>query len=310
MRNAYDLGCRELQFIGGEPQLNRDFQKLLVTANTIGFEYIKVFSNLTQLDEETICYAADNGICFATSVYSDEPEAHDAITQVKSSHARTVRNLKRLIDSATIVINQDQAKVRRTERFLSKLGVTRVRSAEVREFGRGEDILSRPARLEGLCGRCWSGKLCIAPDGSAYPCVMARQWPVGNVPETPLAEIVAGRSLEDMRQTIFDTVWLPKIAEGSNEGGAGIHELEMVRKATKPHMPKKPHKPCAPFKLNPKHPHKPKKPGHNPSADDCPQSCVPDTVPPECPQSCSPFPACVPSDDKKKKKRKRRAALA
>jgi hypothetical protein len=113
-----------------------------------------------------------------------------------------------------------------------------------------------------------------------------------------------------MRQTIFDTVWLPKIAEGSNEGGAGIHELEMVRKATKPHMPKKPHKPCAPFKLNPKHPHKPKKPGHNPSADDCPQSCVPDTVPPECPQSCSPFPACVPSDDKKKKKRKRRAALA
>jgi MoaA/NifB/PqqE/SkfB family radical SAM enzyme len=219
MRNAYDLGCRKLQFIGGEPQLNRDFQKLLVTANTIGFEFIEVFSNLTQLDEETICYAADNGICFATSVYSDEPEAHDAITQVKSSHARTVRNLKRLIDSATIVINQDQAKVRRTERFLSKLGVTRVRSAEVREFGRGEDILSRPARLEGLCGRCWSGKLCIAPDGSAYPCVMARQWPVGNVFETPLAEIVAGRSLEDMRPTIFDTVGFPRSPKVATKEG-------------------------------------------------------------------------------------------
>jgi uncharacterized radical SAM superfamily Fe-S cluster-containing enzyme len=36
MRQAYDLGCRKVQFIGGEPQLNRDFQKLLVTANTIG----------------------------------------------------------------------------------------------------------------------------------------------------------------------------------------------------------------------------------------------------------------------------------
>ena len=78
MREAYNLGCRKLQFIGGEPQLNRDFHKLLVTANTIGFEFIEVFSNLTQLDDETVCYAAQNGICFATSVYSDEPAAHDA----------------------------------------------------------------------------------------------------------------------------------------------------------------------------------------------------------------------------------------
>lgn len=61
MREAYDLGCRKLQFIGGEPQLNRDFHKLLVTANTIGFEFIEVFSNLTQLDDETVCYAAQMG---------------------------------------------------------------------------------------------------------------------------------------------------------------------------------------------------------------------------------------------------------
>jgi MoaA/NifB/PqqE/SkfB family radical SAM enzyme len=317
MRQAYDLGCRKLQFIGGEPQLNRDFQKLLVTANTIGFDFIEVFSNLTQLDDETICYAASNGICFATSVYSDEPEAHDAITGVRSSHARTIRNLKKLIDkgietrAATIVINQDQANVARTKRFLVELGVSQVRSAETREFGRGEEILSRPARLEGLCGHCWSGKLCIAPDGAAYPCVMARQWPVGNVLEMSLAEIVAGRSLEDMRQAIFDTVWLPKLADAGNGGEVGTHELEMVRKPSKPqkpHKPQKPPKPCAPFKLNPKHPHKPKtKPGHpaqKPSDDECfpcPQSCVPDTVPPECPQSCGPFPACVPGEKKKKK---------
>ena len=260
-----------------------------------------------------------NGICFATSVYSDEPAAHDAITRVKSSHARTIRNLKKLIDkgietrAATIVIDQDRANVKRTKRFLTALGVTHVKSAQVREFGRGEEILSRPARLEGLCGHCWSGKLCIAPDGTAYPCVMARQWPVGNVLETSLAEIVGGRSLEGMRQTIFDSVWLPKIAEAGNGGEAGIHELEMVRKPTKPqmpHKPQKPHKPCAPFKLNPKHPHKPshkpKRPGDNPSAEECfpcPQSCVPDTVPPQCRQSCSPFPACVPGDKKKKKRK-------
>ena len=148
MREAYDLGCRKLQFIGGEPQLNRDFHKLLVTANTIGFEFIEVFSNLTQLDDETVCYAAQNGICFATSVYSDEPAAHDAITRVKSSHARTIRNLKKLIDkgietrAATIVIDQDRANVKRTKRFLTALGVTMSKahkfasSAAARKFSR------------------------------------------------------------------------------------------------------------------------------------------------------------------------------
>src|SRR4051812_39077272 len=98
MREAYELGCRNLQFIGGEPQLNPHFQKLLIVAKTIGFEFIEVFSNLTRLDEETIRYAGSNGIRFATSVYSHEPKAHDAITQVTSSHARTIKNLKRLID--------------------------------------------------------------------------------------------------------------------------------------------------------------------------------------------------------------------
>jgi hypothetical protein len=310
MREAYHLGCRKLQFIGGEPQLNRDFQQLLVAANEIGFEFIEVFSNLTQLKEETLCYAADNGISFATSVYSDQPEAHDAITRVKSSHARTIGNLKRLIDkgietrAATIVIDQDGASVKRTKRFLSKLGVTHVSSAEVREFGRGEEILSRPARLEGLCGHCWRGKLCVAPDGEAYPCVLARHWPVGNVLEMSLADIVAGRQLQHMRQTIFDGVWLPKTAAFREEGDAGIHELEMVRKPTKPPKPKRPKKPCSPFSLRPKRPPK-KKPKADECTPACPMSCVPDTVPPECPQSCGPFPACAPGEKKKRTPKKR-----
>jgi organic radical activating enzyme len=154
MREAYDPWLPQASVIGAEPQLNRDFQKLLVTANTIGFEFIEVFSNLTQLDEWTICYAADNGSCFATSVYSDEPEMHDAITQVKSSHARTVRNLKKLIDrgietrAATIVINQDRANVKRTKRFLTALGVTHVKkrtSSRVRPR-REHSLATRAAR--------------------------------------------------------------------------------------------------------------------------------------------------------------------
>jgi MoaA/NifB/PqqE/SkfB family radical SAM enzyme len=97
MNQAYALGCRVIQFIGGEAQLNRDFLALLIKAHEIGFEYIEVFTNLTRLSEDALRFATKNGVRFATSVYSDEPEVHDAVTTVRSSHARTIANLKRLI---------------------------------------------------------------------------------------------------------------------------------------------------------------------------------------------------------------------
>src|SRR5262249_43173850 len=163
-------------------------------------------------DDETLGYSAENQVCFATSVYSEDPVIHDAVTKVRSSHARTVGNLKKLIANgivtraAIIIIDQDDKAVERTKRFLQGLGVGSVRVSAVREFGRGEQILSRSARLSGLCGHCWKGKLAIAPDGIVYPCVMARQWPVGNVFQDPLSEILGGEAVKNIRRAIFDSV--------------------------------------------------------------------------------------------------------
>ena len=143
MMEARALGCRKVQFIGGEPQLNADFDALLIKAKTLGFEFIEVFSNLIRLGDKTVRYAADNGICFATSVYSDNSEEHDAVTKVKSSHVRTIANLKKLIGAgidtraAIIVIEQDKASVDRTKSFLRDLGVPHVSHGSLREFGRG-----------------------------------------------------------------------------------------------------------------------------------------------------------------------------
>jgi MoaA/NifB/PqqE/SkfB family radical SAM enzyme len=86
MRQAYALGCRRLQFIGGEPQLHPDFLRLLGVAKETGFEFIEVFTNLMRLRDDTLRFAADAGIRFATSVYSDDPAVHNAITKVGSSH--------------------------------------------------------------------------------------------------------------------------------------------------------------------------------------------------------------------------------
>jgi hypothetical protein len=99
---------------------------------------------------------------------------------------------------------------------------------------------------------------------------MARQWPVGNVLEMPLAGIVGGKPLEGMRQTIYDTVWRPKLA---------------VHKPTKKPGKKKPSKPAA----------------ECPQSGDCHPSCPESCVPLTCPESCIPIPDCTPNEPKTKK---------
>jgi len=271
MNQAYALGCRQMQFIGGEPLLNPDFQRLLEASKSIGFEFVEVFTNLTRLDDETVRFARSAGIRFATSVYSDKPEAHEAVTRNRASHARTIGNLKRLVENeivtraAVIQIDQTPAEIESTKRFLTDLGVRHVRSSHVRAFGRGEELRAQPTQMSELCGHCWSGRLCVAPDGAVYPCVMARQWPVGNVRDTTLAAIVRGVALREIRATIHETVWMPKLAAGrSTEGHAAEGAPDDGDERPYPAE-------------------------GEPVSDDCPQSSVP------CPQSCDPSGGCPQS---------------
>ncbi|MFF8276889.1 radical SAM/SPASM domain-containing protein [Streptomyces lateritius] len=216
MNQAYDLGCRKLQLIGGEPQLNPEFGRLLRHGVKRGFEFVEVFSNLTMLDEETITFSSENGVRFATSVYSDEPDTHDTVTTVRGSHRRTVENLRRLVQrgvrtrAAVIDVHEEAETAERTVRFLSDLGVSGdVRPSKVRGFGRGKELLGQEPGLSGLCGHCWNGKLAVAPDGKVFTCVMARGWPVGDVLSQSLDAILHGDELARIRAEIHDKVWLP-----------------------------------------------------------------------------------------------------
>lgn len=334
LRQAYELGCRRVQFIGGEPQLHPDLLRLLGTAKETGFEFVEVFSNLTRLREDTLSFAAEAGIHFATSVYSDDPAVHDAVTQVRSSHARTVGNLGRLIErgiatrAAIIRIGQEPAAVERTTAYLHRLGVSAVRAGDVRGFGRGQALLGEPGGWDGLCGHCWAGKLCVAPDGAAYACVMARAWTVGNVLESPLADIVAGAALADVRRTVRRTVWAPRAAaagwppephDGAErpERAAAPEPAAADAAAREPAAdsggggsrcaPADEEETCAPEELTGCEPLEPCEPEDQPSAGGtvgcdvvdisgpapppaCPQSGPPPTTQPECPQSPEPCP--------------------
>jgi MoaA/NifB/PqqE/SkfB family radical SAM enzyme len=221
MSEAHGLGCKKIQFIGGEPQLNPQFKRLLRFSTEVGFDFIEVFSNLTKLDEETLEISVENGVHFATSVYSDDPVAHDRITTVPGSHRRTIGNLRRLVDrgvparAAIISMDNDREATARTGQFLRGLGasVGGNRSTEVREFGRGQEVVGKSESMDRLCGHCWNGNLAVAPNGNAMPCVMARQWPVGNVLENSLGDILNSDALRATRRQIYERAWMQTACE-------------------------------------------------------------------------------------------------
>lgn len=204
LNQAYGAGCRRVQFIGGEPQLNRSLYDLTRHAVDLGFEYVEIFSNLTRLDHDLLQFAAANSVCFATSFYSDSACNHDAITGLAGSHSRTLTNIRRLRSNnielrvGIIAIGQDDEEIARVKRLLKSEGVENFTIDRVRSFGRANSGSSLPGFGE-LCGECLSGKLCVAPTGHVYPCIMSRSFPVGNVTTQALSEILFAAPLRQFR---------------------------------------------------------------------------------------------------------------
>jgi sulfatase maturation enzyme AslB (radical SAM superfamily) len=207
---AYDLGCRRVQFIGGEPTLNHDLESLIVHAAEKGFDLIEVFTNLTRLTEPLAVLFKTRRVHVATSVYANVAGIHDRITTVPGSFARTVANLKKLVAAGVpvraglIQMEENQHIVDETLAFLRGLGVWNAGFDGLRKIGRG--ACSAESDMSELCGQCAGAKLCVGPDGLVSPCIMSKAWSVGSLSETTLSEIVCSEKLSMTRSAIYHAV--------------------------------------------------------------------------------------------------------
>jgi MoaA/NifB/PqqE/SkfB family radical SAM enzyme len=201
-----ELGCRKIQFIGGEPTLNKSLLKLIQAASEKAFEFIEVFTNLTRLSDELLSTFQVFHVSVATSFYSHRPETHDAITGQIGSFDRTVCNILRVLDVrlplrvGLIAMEANRLHLAETMEFLRKLGVENIGTDHVRKLGRAAD--EGLCQLGELCGSCSGNILSIGPNGVVAPCNMSRFWPVGSVLEKSLQEIVASSALSDLRRQI------------------------------------------------------------------------------------------------------------
>ncbi|MCR4306688.1 MAG: radical SAM protein [Candidatus Yonathbacteria bacterium] len=220
---ARALGCKKIQFIGGEPTLNQDLECLIVRAVSVGYLFIEVFTNLTHLPQKLLACFKNYGVRVATSIYAPTEDVHDRITQVNGSFNKTIRNLQRLLDASVSVrvgvinMKQNSDLIDATTQFLKNKGIKDVGIDCLRLFGRGRT--GGKGDLQELCGACASGTLCIAPDGRVSPCIMSKDWSIGSVLETPLVDIVESEKLRSLRRDIYRTVVEPReVSDASNHG--------------------------------------------------------------------------------------------
>jgi MoaA/NifB/PqqE/SkfB family radical SAM enzyme len=209
MGEARALGCRRLQFIGGEPTIHPDLGRLVEHATRVGFRRCEVFTNATLLRDDLLQTFKELGVLVHFSFYSFDPAVHDQMTGQQGSFERTVEGIRQLVRrrirlaGGVILAPQNAAHLKKTKKFLRRLGVGTIGTDRVRGVGRGEQFVPRARPLGELCGHCWSGKLCIDDNGDAHPCVFSRFMPVGNVVDEGLRTIVTGARLRAFRREMF-----------------------------------------------------------------------------------------------------------
>lgn len=225
---AADLGCKKIQFTGGECTLREDLMDLIDHARSKGFNFIEVFTNGTLLTEPIIRYFASMNINVAMSIYSYKPETHDIVTGTKGSFERTLNSLKLLLAygvptrCATIAMKQNEDDLDGTSYYLQQLGVQNRLPDPIRPSGRGCSMENWPQKYglktiqtkpdfvanKKTCdwnkshNSCWFGKVAITNEGDVLPCVFARDQIAGNVKDQNLKEIVENNILKFWNLTL------------------------------------------------------------------------------------------------------------
>jgi len=207
LEQAAELGCRAVQFIGGEPTMYPGLAPLIERARRVGFGAVEIYTNGTMIKPRLRDTLLRHNVALAFSVYADHAQIHDEVTQQAGSFARTLESIRWALASGLSVrvgiikMEANCAHIEQTEKLLRGIGVTNVDVDRVRAIGRGghEEALDR--QLGQLCGACVRGRLAVTASGDIFPCVFSRFWPLGHV-DQGLRPVVEGLSLASFRQAL------------------------------------------------------------------------------------------------------------
>lgn len=235
-----ETGCNNIQFIGGEPFMYKDketsknLMDLIMHARKSGIENIEVFTNGTMLTDRTIENLKSLDVKMAVSIYSNDPDVHDNITQLPGSHRLTMKGLDKLKAAGIptrlglVAMRQNQSTIKQTIELFEDINLQRRKPDVVRPCGGGQNLPLQPTlevqKAYGLRMRpnfrindrtynkhlsnnpCLSGKIAVSYNGDVFPCIFSRDFPVGNIREKSIIEIIHGNLVKEVWETTKDDV--------------------------------------------------------------------------------------------------------
>jgi len=208
LADARSLGCHNVQFIGGEPTLYPQLGDLIRSAHDLGYRGIEVLTNGVAVNELLFDAFLKYNVSLAISVYSCNPEIHDTITGVRGSYAKTLQTIRKslkaglTIRASVISMEANSSTTAVTKQYLSSLGVNVVRVGRVRLIGRASLIeADKASYLNELCGRCGEAQVCVSANGTIFPCIMAKNSPIGHV-KAGLNDAIQGKELLQFRKNL------------------------------------------------------------------------------------------------------------
>lgn len=236
---SYELGCRQCQFIGGEPLLYRDGDKSVLDlaeyATQLGYEMVEIFTNATLLTETKIQCIKSLGLHMAVSLYSHDASVHDSVTQTPGSFEKTMKAVKRLkeLEIPTrigfVAMKQNEHTIPNTITFIDNLGLHGSNPDPLRPRGRGQNLALMPSKSTvikyGVSTKpnfiasknivehyttghsCLAGKITITETGDVLPCIFSRNQVMGNVMKNGGVEgVILSSALQQIWNTTKDSV--------------------------------------------------------------------------------------------------------
>jgi len=236
---AAAIGCKAMQFTGGECTLRDDLLELVKHAKSRGFEFVEIFTNGTLLNDDSIRSLAMEKVHVAMSLHGLTDETHDAITGLAGSFDKVMNNLRLLLTYGvptrceTVAMKQNEDELDAISQFLRALGVQKRPPDPVRPCGRGlsmdnwpktyglrsiQDrpcfVASRENYLKGKRGNsCWFGRAVVTSSGDVMPCIAARDQVVGNITQQKLSEVIFGEEMQRLWCISHDQVETCKACE-------------------------------------------------------------------------------------------------
>jgi len=214
--DAAELGFVRVQLTGGDPLISELCVPAAQRAVSLGIPEVEVYTNGLALIGRTYDQLATLGVRFAFSFYSHDGATHDAITRTPGSHRRTLAAIRRAagdgltVRASVIVMDENRDDLEPTIALLRDAGVPeRAIGADVqRTVGRGlMTIRPKEAQLERVLPRAnaghraqdsgddrlstdRSGRAAVAYDGTIYPCIFSRAFPLGRLSQQRLRDVL------------------------------------------------------------------------------------------------------------------------